>query len=146
MKFNDDYSHNKWIDCSLRYDFQSVLNQDGLSYNLPELKRAKEELGKNSRKLFLFLRRQIIALNGSKEYGKCEDRISLLTLEEYQKYRHLISLHWETLLLTPRSIENPFITDATNEILYLKEGEINFVDSFSYKKVCPLILFSKEIF
>lgn len=34
--------------------------------------------------------RNLLSLDGQTEYGKCEDKISLLTIDEYRKYRSLI--------------------------------------------------------
>ena len=34
--------------------------------------------------------RNLLSLDGQTEYGKCEDKISLLTVDEYRKYRSLI--------------------------------------------------------
>lgn len=34
--------------------------------------------------------RNFLSLDGQTEYGKCEDKVSLLTVDEYRKYRSLI--------------------------------------------------------
>ena len=34
--------------------------------------------------------RNLLSLDGQAEYGKCEDKVSLLTVDEYRKYRSLI--------------------------------------------------------
>ena len=34
--------------------------------------------------------RNLLSLDGQTEYGKCEDKVSLLTADEYRKYRNLI--------------------------------------------------------
>lgn len=34
--------------------------------------------------------RNLLSLDGQTEYGKCEDKVSLLTVDEYRKYRNLI--------------------------------------------------------
>lgn len=34
--------------------------------------------------------RNLLSLDGQTEYGKCEDKVSLLTVDEYRKYRSLI--------------------------------------------------------
>lgn len=34
--------------------------------------------------------RDLLSLDGQTEYGKCEDKVSLLTVDEYRKYRSLI--------------------------------------------------------
>lgn len=34
--------------------------------------------------------RDLLSLDGQAEYGKCEDKVSLLTVDEYRKYRSLI--------------------------------------------------------
>lgn len=35
-------------------------------------------------------KRDLLSLDGQTEYGKCEDKVSLLTVDEYRKYRSLI--------------------------------------------------------
>ena len=35
-------------------------------------------------------KRDLLSLDGQTEYGKCEDKFSLLTVDEYRKYRSLI--------------------------------------------------------
>lgn len=42
-----------------------------------------------SKNIFPF-ERNLLSLDGQTEYGKCEDKVSLLTVDEYRKYRNLI--------------------------------------------------------
>lgn len=38
----------------------------------------------------LLMKRDLTALDGLKEYGSCEDKVSLISLDEYRKYREVI--------------------------------------------------------
>lgn len=35
-------------------------------------------------------KRDLLSLDGQTEYGECEDKVSLLTVDEYRKYRNLV--------------------------------------------------------
>lgn len=86
-----DENINDWRDSELR----NWLNENFL-YALID-NGAKEED-------FLEFERDLTADDGIKDYGSCKDRISLITCEEYRKYREFISLinnWWWTL--TPYS-------------------------------------------
>ena len=74
MKF--DSNSNNWKNSDLR----GFLN--GEFYE----KMAAEIGSKN----IIPFERNLLSLDGQTEYGKCEDKISLLTVDEYRKYRSLI--------------------------------------------------------
>ena len=74
MKF--DSSCNNWQASDLR----NWLNVDFF-------KKLSEVVGKEN---IIPLERDLISLDGQTEYGTCEDKVSLLTLDEYRKYRKLI--------------------------------------------------------
>ena len=82
--------NNDWKESSIRKD----LNKDFYE-NLVD------EIGEDHVVTF---ERDLISLDGQKEYGKCEDKVSIISLDEYRKYRELIpnaEYWWWTL--TPDS-------------------------------------------
>ncbi len=74
MKFDD--SSNDWRSSGLR----EYLNGDFL-------KKISDEVGAEN---IVKFERDLLSLDGQTEYEKCEDFISLLTVDEYRKYRSLI--------------------------------------------------------
>lgn len=71
-----DSSCNKWQESSLR----NYLNIDFY-------KELAAEVGEEN---IIPFERDLLSLDGQTEYGTCEDRVSLLTVDEYRKYRSLI--------------------------------------------------------
>lgn len=71
-----DGESNNWRESSLR----EYLNND--FYN-----RISDEIGEDDIILF---KRDLLSLDGQTEYGECEDYVSLLTVDEYRRYRNLI--------------------------------------------------------
>ena len=67
MKFNSE--NNDWRTSNLR----KYLNEEFL-------KKMESEIGT----------RNLLSLDGQTEYGTCDDKVSLLTVDEYRKYRKLI--------------------------------------------------------
>lgn len=83
-------SNNNWTGSGIR----SYLNGDFY-------KMLCEEIGEE--KIVKF-ERDLLSLDGQKEYGKCEDMVSIISFDEYRKYRELIpnaGYYWWTL--TPDS-------------------------------------------
>lgn len=74
MKFDD--SSNDWRSSGLR----KYLNGDFL-------KKISDEVGEEN---IVKFERDLLSLDGQTEYEKCEDNVSLLTVDEYRKYRSLI--------------------------------------------------------
>lgn len=74
MKFDD--SSNDWKSSGLR----EYLNGDFL-------KKISYEVGEEN---IVKFERDLLSLDGQTEYEKCEDSVSLLTVDEYRKYRSLI--------------------------------------------------------
>nr|DAF31473.1 MAG TPA: hypothetical protein [Caudoviricetes sp.] len=71
-----DSNSNNWENSSLR----DYLNGEFFE------KLAAEIGSKN----IIPFERNLLSLDGQTEYGKCEDKFSLLTVDEYRKYRSLI--------------------------------------------------------
>lgn len=68
-------SNNDWRESSVR----TYLNADIAS-------KIEEEIGTNLPEL----ERNLLSLDGQTEYGTCLDKVSLITLDEYRKYRKYI--------------------------------------------------------
>ena len=49
--------------------------------------------------------RDLISLDGRNDYGTCEDKVSLLTFDEYRKYREVIESNEYWWLLTPHGVK-----------------------------------------
>lgn len=74
MKFDSD--SNNWENSDLR----DYLNEGFLE-------KIAAEIGLEN---IVPFERDLLSLDGQTEYGKCEDKVSLLTIDEYRKYRSLI--------------------------------------------------------
>lgn len=74
MEFDSDSSN--WENSDLRGYLNGVFFE----------KMAAEIGSKN----IISFERNLLSLDGQTEYGKCEDKVSLLTVDEYRKYRSLI--------------------------------------------------------
>lgn len=92
------------------------------------------------------MERDLLSLDGQTEYGTCEDNVSLLTFDEYRKYRKLIpntNDYW-WWLITPHSTK---CNDDTTWIAVVSSSG----DIFSYgcrngSGVRPFVSFSSAIF
>ena len=51
------------------------------------LKKMESEIGTGN---LIKFERSLLSLDGQTEYGTCDDKVSLLTVDEYRKYRKLI--------------------------------------------------------
>lgn len=67
-----DGSSNNWTSSNLREYL-----------NTKFLKKIEEEIGTELQEF----ERDLLSLDGQTEYGKCMDKVSLLTVDEYRKYR-----------------------------------------------------------
>lgn len=88
MRFDSDT--NDWRTSELRQH----LNNDFL-------RKLEKEIGEEN---IIAFERDLLSVDGQKEYEKCKDKVSMLTLDEYRKYRSLIpneEYYW--WLLTPWS-------------------------------------------
>lgn len=71
-----DSESNNWIKSDLRKELNDSF-----------LKKITDELGEDA---VVEFDRNLLSLDGQTEYGHCEDKISLLTVDEYRKYRKLL--------------------------------------------------------
>lgn len=74
MRF--DSESNNWIGSRLR----EYLNTEFI-------KKVADEIGEEN---IISFNRNLLSLDGQDEYGNCEDKVSLLTVDDYRKYRSFI--------------------------------------------------------
>lgn len=123
--------NNDWKESSLR----KYLNKDFYE-NLVN------EIGEDHVVTF---ERDLISLDGQKEYGKCEDKVSIISFDEYRKYRELIpnaEYWWWTL--TPDS------TKCNGDTSWIRivspSGNVSNDDFDRSCGVRPLCIFSSSLF
>lgn len=129
MKFDD--SSNDWRSSGLR----EYLNGDFL-------KKISDEVGEEN---IVKFERDLLSLDGQTEYEKCEDHVSLLTVDEYRKYRRLIpnDKKW-WWLITPWSTPcNDYEYPVT---VVASSGVINGGSCNPISGVRPFCIFSSSIF
>lgn len=89
--------------------------------------------------------RDLISLCGLKEYGTCEDKVSLISVDEYRKYREFLprtGKWWWTL--TPDSTAGN--GDEVWVTVVSPSGNIDFYECNYYCGVRPVCIFSPSIF
>ena len=129
MVFDD--GSNDWRTSILR----EYLNED--FYN-----RLASEIGEDNIILF---ERDLLSIDGQTEYASCDDKVSLLTVDEYRKYRKLIPNpdYWQWLI-TPWSTPcNGYYRSVTAISPY---GCFNDYDCNNRYGVRPLCIFSPKLF
>lgn len=129
MRFDPDT--NDWRISELRQDLNDDL-----------LKKIESEIGEEN---VIGFERDLLSVDGQKEYGKCKDKVSLLTLDEYRKYRSLIpneEYYW--WLLTPWSTPcNGYYKWTT---VVLPSGNVDDYGCCNGNGVRPVCIFSPSIF
>lgn len=128
-KFDSD--DNNWKTSDLR----NYLNKEFLE-------KIEEEIGKGN---VLEFERNLLSLDGQTEYGTCIDKVSLLTVDEYRKYRKYIpnadKWWW---LITPWS--TPCNDYSSTVAVVSPSGRIsNYYYNFD-DGVRPFCIFSPSIF
>lgn len=106
------------------------------------LEKIENEIGEEN---VIGFERNLLSVDGQKEYEKCKDKVSMLALDEYRKYRSLIpneEYYW--WLLTPWST-------PCNE--YYKWTAVVLPSGYIYGNICynclgvrPVCIFSPSIF
>ena len=129
MKFDD--SSNDWKSSGLR----EYLNGEFL-------KKISDEVGEEN---IVKFERDLLSLDGQTEYEKCEDSVSVLTVDEYRKYRSLIpnegNWWW---LITPWSTPcNDYEYPVT---VVASSGSVNCRRYCDSGGVRPFCIFSSSIF
>ena len=126
-----DSNSNNWSLSKLREEL-----------NTKFLKKIADELGEDA---VVEFDRDLLSLDGQTEYGHCEDKISLLTVDEYRKYRKLLpnmSKWW--WLITPWSTPaNDY--DSTLAVVS-PSGGVSRCNCDYGGGVRPVCIFSSSIF
>lgn len=126
-----DSDSNNWISSKLREEL-----------NTKFLKKIADELGEDA---VIGFDRDLLSLDGQTEYGHCEDKISLLTVDEYRKYRKLLpNMPKWWWLITPWSTP---VNDYNLTLTVVSPS--GFICGFNYSGsygVRPVCIFSSSIF
>lgn len=129
MKF--DSQRNNWTASDLR----NYLNTDFL-------KDLEEAVGEDN---IIPFERDLLSLDGQTEYGKCEDKVSLLTVDEYRQYRALIpNADYWWWLITPWS--TPCNEIERSVTVVSPAGDIDLIGCDFDFGVRPFCIFSSVIF
>lgn len=127
-----DENSNDWLRSQLR----EYLNTEFVE-------KITDEIGEENIASF---KRDLLSLDGQTEYGECEDKVSLLTVDEYRKYRSLIPNtedYWWWLVSPWSTARNDWNTIVT--IVFSSGG----IDGHSCCDDCgvrPVCIFSSSIF
>ena len=129
MKF--DSESNNWVGSQLR----GYLNTEFI-------KKIADEIGEEN---IVSFNRNLLSLDGQDEYGNCEDTVSLLTVDNYRKYRSFIpntdDWWW---LATPWSTKR---NDCEYSVAVVSPSGNFFSGSCSNGGgVRPFCIFSSELF
>ena len=126
-----DSTSNNWITSKLRNEL-----------NARFLKKITDELGKDA---VIEFDRDLLSMDGQTEYGHCKDKISFLTVDEYRKYRKLLTnMDKWWWLLTPWS--TPVNDFSTTNTVVSPSGDVVRNYCFSVNGVRPACIFSSSIF
>jgi hypothetical protein len=129
MKF--DSENNDWRTSNLR----KYLNEEFL-------KKMESEIGTG---ILIEFERNILSLDGQTEYGTCDDKVSLLTVDEYRKYRKFIpnTDDWFWLISPWSTPCNDFKNSVT---VVSPTGNVYRNDCDVSNGVRPFCIFSSAIF
>lgn len=129
MKF--DAKTNDWKSSSLR----NYLNTD--FYN-----KLSDEIGGNN---VIPFESDLTSLDGQTEYGFCEDKVSLLSIDEYRTYRkHIPNADYWWWLINPYS--TPCNGYKESVAVVSSSGHFNWFDCHDRNGVRPFCIFSSSIF
>ena len=126
-----DIHCNNWKCSDLRKELNADLKD-----------KIEDELGKGA---LVEFERDLLSMDGQTEYGTCEDSISLISVDEYRKYRKFLpntDRYWWTI--TPDS--TPCNNDSTWLRVVSPVGFIGYYDYNCSYGVRPFCIFSSSIF
>ena len=126
-----DDSCNDWKRSNLRNELNTDLKD-----------KIEDELGKGA---LVGFERDLFSLDGQTEYGKCKDYVSLITADEYRKYRKLLpntDKWWWTL--TPYS--TPCNDDSKWIAVVSPSGDIDRFNYYNTLGVRPFCILKSNIF
>lgn len=129
-----DSDSNNWKNSNLR----DYLNEEFLE-------KIAAEIGLEN---IVPFERDLLSLDGQTEYGKCEDKFSLLTVDEYRKYRSLIpnTKDYWWWLISPWS--TPCNDYKRTVAVVSSAGDVS-IDNYDCRNgigVRPVCIFSSSIF
>ena len=130
MKFDSD--SNNWENSGLR----SYLNGEFFE-------KMTAEIGLEN---IVPFERNLLSLDGQTEYGKCEDKVSLLTVDEYRKYRSLIPNtkdYWWWLVSPWSTPCNDYKRTVT---VVSSAGDVDGSNCLNCRGVRPVCIFLSSIF
>ena len=89
--------------------------------------------------------RDLLSMDGQTEYGTCEDKVSLLTVDEYRKHRALIpNADYWWWMITPDSTK---CNDDTTWVRVVSpSGDVDDDNYYDNGGVRPFCIFSSAIF
>ena len=111
--------------------------------NVEFLEKLSDAVGKEN---IISFERDLFSLDGQTEYGSCEDKVSLLTVDEYRKYRSMIPNTGDRWwwLITPWSTPcNDYERSVT---VVSPSGNFNRSGCDCSNGVRPFCIFSSSIF
>lgn len=126
-----DSDDNNWETSKLR----SYLNKEFLE-------KLEKEIGEGN---VLGFERNLLSLDGQTEYGSCTDKVSLLTVDEYRKYRKYIpnANKWWWLISPWSTPCNDYSSTVT---VVSPSGIICSFNYYGSNGVRPFCIFSSSIF
>lgn len=134
-----------FINDSTEFDSKSNnwANSDLRAYlNTGFLKKIEEEIGNDS---LVEFERDLLSLDGQTEYGTCVDKVALLSVDEYRKYRKYLpntNIWW--WLISPWS--TPCNGYERQVAVVSPSGNLGFSDGCNGGGVRPVCIFSSSIF
>ena len=126
-----DDNCNDWKSSDLRNELNTDLR-----------KKIENELGVDS---LVEFERDLLSLDGQAEYGTCRDYVSLISVDEYRKYRKFLPNRgkwWWTLTPDSTACNN----DDTFVAVVSPSGNIIISACDSNRVVNPVCIFSSSIF
>lgn len=126
-----DGSCNNWKCSDLRKELNTDLKD-----------KIEDELGKGA---LVGFERDLLSMDGQTEYGTCKDLVSLISVDEYRKYRKFLpstDRYWWTI--TPDS--TPCNNDSTCLRVVSPDGRIYYDVYDGSSGVRPFCIFSSSIF
>ena len=129
MEFDSD--NNNWNESDLREYLNTVIYEKICS-----------EVGSGN---VIEFERDLLSLDGQTEYGKCKDKVSMLNVDEYRKYRELIpnaNKWWWTI--TPWS--TACNDDSTWVAVVFPSGYFCYYYYDSSSGVRPFCIFTSALF
>lgn len=126
-----DSASNNWTTSALREHLNTEFAE-----------KISDEIGEEN---IVQFNRDLMSLDGQTEYGTCLDSVSLLTVDEYRKYRQFIPNYGDWWwLASPWS--TPCNNDETWEAVVSPSGNFYYGDYYYDYGVRPFCIFSSAIF